>query len=264
MIWDKVIKSPKILAFSSFFIILLLSFILIGKLINISQAIVADISTGGAYLTVLFIVIFSLVNLFLVMQLTAGSKTKEEYLQKTTDGLIDEADEAEDATSHEDVRGKEQVDIEEMERKIIPAGDKNIDTPRFTEGILIHSAEIFDIVQGLFYVRKNDIDTFTIASKFAYYGEEEPEDFELGVDLTGQAAKNQKVLNLTKIPENYITVLSGLGNGSPNGLLIAPVIHNEKTIGLIELASFKHFDKKSEEIFTQLSEKIGKRLAETL
>lgn len=264
MIWNKVIKSPKILAFSSFFIILLLSFVLFGKLINIGRSIEADISTGGAYLLVALIVILSLLNLWLVMQLTAESKTKEEYLQKTTDSQKDEIDEAEASASNEGSREEEQIDIEEMEKKLIPSGDKNMDTGQLTESILVNIANVFDIVQGLFYVRKNNSDTFTISGKFAYYGEEEPKDFELGVALTGQAAKNQKVLNLTKIPENYIIVLSGLGEGSPNGLLIVPVVNNEKTIGLIELASFKYFDKRSEEIFVQLSEKIGKRLSETI
>ena len=259
----KPIKYTKILALSSFSIILILVFVLFGKLTNINQATETGLSLGPAYLAVSVIVILSLFNLWLIMQLTIKPKTKEEYLQKTTESQLDETTAAETSTST-DQANEDYIDIEEMEKKIIPSNDKNMNFGQLAETILINIANTFDIVQGLFYIRNNNSDTFSIAGKFAYYGEEEPKDFELGIALTGQTAKNQKVLNLTKIPENYITVLSGLGNGSPNGLLIVPVLHNQKTIGLIELASFKHFDKKSEDIFTQLSEKIGKKLSETI
>ncbi len=263
MILNKIFKYPKILAFSSFFIILILSFILFGKLINVNQAVEADISMGAAYVLVAFIVIFSLTHLWLIMQITAQSKTKEEYLQKTTESPVDETIE-EAPASDEQENETEQIDIESIAKKFTPSNDQNLNTGQLAEKILANIASEYDIVQGLFYIRKENSDTFGIAGKFAYYGEEEPKDFELGVALTGQTAKNQKVLNLTKIPENYITVLSGLGQGSPNGLLLVPVIHNQKTTGLIELASFKQFDRKTEDIFTQLSETIGKRLSETI
>ena len=264
MIWNKLLKSPKILAFSSFIVIVILSFVLFGKLININQVTGTDLSMGAAYLPLIFIVILSLGNLWLVMQLTAESKTKEEYLKKTTDSHLDEATEEEASASDEQAEDEQQINIEEIEQKIIPSNDKDEDINQLAESMLANIADTFDIVQGLFYVRNNNSDTFSIAGKFAYYGEEEPKDIELGIALSGQAAKNQKVLNLTKIPENYITVLSGLGYSSPNGLMLIPVIHNQKTIGLIELASFKHFDRKSEDIFTQLTEKIGKRISETI
>ncbi|MCF8335189.1 MAG: GAF domain-containing protein [Bacteroidales bacterium] len=260
----KIIKSSKILALSSFFIILILAFVLFGKLTSINEAIETDLSLDRAYLFISVIVILSLINLGLVMRLTAKSKTKEDYLKKTTDSHMDEIGEDEASTSSDQANEEQQIDIEETAKKIIPSNDKNMDTGQLTEKMLINIASAFDIVQGLFYIRKNNADTFTIAGKFAYYGEEEPKDFELGVALTGQTAKNQKVLNLAKMPENYFTVLSGLGNSSPNSLMIVPVIHNQKTIGVIEMASFKYFDKKSEHIFTQLSEKIGERLSETI
>jgi len=262
MILNKILKYPKILAFSSFFMILILSFILFGKLINVNQAVESDISMGAAYVLVSFIVLLSLTLLWLIMQITAESKTKEEYLQKTTESPVDEAVEETSATGEQDNEA-EQIDIETIEEKLIPSNRQNLNTNQLAEKILANIADEYDIVQGLFYIRNENSDTFGVAGKFAYYGEEEPKDFEFGVALTGQTAKNQKVLNLTKIPENYITVLSGLGEGSPNGLLLVPVVHNQKTTGLIELASFRQFDRKTEDIFTKLSEKIGKRLSET-
>ncbi|MFP4620765.1 MAG: GAF domain-containing protein [Bacteroidales bacterium] len=261
---SKLLKYPKKLAFTSFLIILLLAFILFGKLMNLNMGVETNLSFGVVYLLLACILILSLVNLWLVMQLTAESRTKEEYLQKTTDSHLDENTEGETGETTAQSDEEDSIDLEEMEKKIIPSDGKSLDVTGLTESILSNIANVFSIVQGLFYVRNHNSDSFSIAGKFAYYGEEEPKNFELGIALTGQTAKNQKVLNLNKIPENYITVLSGLGQGSPNALLFVPVIHEQKTIGLIELASFKHFDKKTEDIFRQLSEKIGKRLSGTI
>ena len=146
----------------------------------------------------------------------------------------------------------------------MPSEEQDQDLTAFAEAMLSNIAGELEIVQGLFYIRNKNTDTFTVAGKFAYFGEEEPQDFDMGVSLPGQTAKNQIVLNLTKIPENYFTILSGLGSSSPNSLFFIPLLYEGKTIGLIELASFKNFDKATEKIFNQLTERIGKRLAEKI
>ncbi|MEA3318019.1 MAG: hypothetical protein U9R54_08685, partial [Bacteroidota bacterium] len=97
--------------------------------------------------------------------------------------------------------------------------------------------------------------------KYAYFGEKEPADFELGITLPGQVAKNKKLLNLTSVPKNYLTILSGLGTSSPNNIIIIPVIFENDTIGIIELASFKTFDKKTEKILKYLSDSFGNDLS---
>mgnify|MGYP001152909050 FL=1 len=61
-----------------------------------------------------------------------------------------------------------------------------------------------------------------------------------------------------------MTILSGLGSSSPNSLLFAPVVHEEKTIGMIELAAFKNFDRNTENLFNALSQRLGKKLSELL
>ncbi|NOZ45289.1 MAG: bacteriohemerythrin [Chlorobi bacterium] len=62
---------------------------------------------------------------------------------------------------------------------------------------------------------------------------------EPNVGLIGQCATEQKSIYLTEIPDEYITVTSGLGEGNPKSLLLIPALYDEKVIGVIELASFK-------------------------
>jgi len=254
-------QTTKILAFFSFIGILVFSFILIGVVQNQGEA----GGSAGLYLLLLGIVGLSLLNLLQIMKMTAEKITSNDYLQKSVAELGEETYQAEaDSKSAEQEEDNHQLDPDVYENKLIPQPSKKQDITRFTESLLSNIAREFDIVQGLFYVRKKQDDAFTIAGKFAYFGEEEPADFELGHALPGQTAKNQKVLRLSKIPENYVTILSGLGSSSPNSLLFAPVVHDEKTIGLIELAAFKTFDRNTEQLFNELSQRLGKKLSELL
>ena len=152
----------------------------------------------------------------------------------------------------------ERIDIEGYTKKILPKENSKLDRKKYTEKILSNIAKEFDIVQGLFYVKESETDIFSISGKYAYFGEEEPSSFKLGESLSGQVAKNKKPLNLVDIPENYITILSGLGSSSPNYLLIIPIILNNETVGVIELASFKKFKSNFSDFFEKVSEQIGK------
>jgi len=256
-------NAHKILSFSSFIILLVISFLIITKFYNLSNA---GTSVASIFILIGLVLIAGLIQTIQIMNLTKEKIHKEDYTKKT---YLTEIDEYEEGASkakqaQQDQTQEEKIDIEAIAGKIIPDDDKNTELSKYTEKILANIAKEYDIVQGLFYYRKKDTDTFTIASKYAYYGEEEPVDFELGKTLSGQTAKNQKVLNLAQIPENYITILSGLGNSSPECLLFVPVTHEGKTIGLIELASFKVFSKKTEKTFSQLSERIGEKISDKI
>jgi len=254
-------RTTKILAFSSFIGILIFSLMLIGVVQNQSE----PGTSAGLFLLLLGIAGLSLLNLFQIMKMTAEKITPEDYLQKSVAEVDEEAYQANagetDAEAEED---NHQLDPDVYEKKIIPDPGKQQDLTKFTESLLSNIAREFDIVQGLFYVNRDQNDAFTIAGKFAYFGEQEPEGFHMGQGLPGQTAKNQRVLRLSKIPENYVTILSGLGSSSPNSLLFAPVVHEEKTIGLIEMAAFKNFDYSTEQLFNELSERLGKKLSELL
>lgn len=67
-------------------------------------------------------------------------------------------------------------------------------------------------------------------------------EFPLGHGLVGEAAIEQDIVHRTEIPDNYLTVTSGLlGDRKPRGLLIVPLISEEKLQGAIELAGFDRF-----------------------
>ena len=70
------------------------------------------------------------------------------------------------------------------------------------------------------------------------------------------------MLNLKELPDGYVTILSGLGKSAPPHLLVAPVVYQDNSIGVVELASFKPFGKNEEELISRICEMMANRLNE--
>lgn len=127
---------------------------------------------------------------------------------------------------------------------------------KFTEKVLSKLAKTFNIVQGVFYLWNDKNQTFYSANTFAFYSTTEIKDFEIGEGIAGQVAKNQKFLLIDNVPQGYIKIASGLGEGSPKFLAFVPLVHNSKTIAILEFASFVEFPEPTDKIFTTLAEKL--------
>ena len=115
-----------------------------------------------------------------------------------------------------------------------------------------------EISQGLFFLSmKNEIEGefLEVVAGYAYYKEGEGVlRYRFGEGLAGQAAKAKKIINIKNVPEGYIQIVSGLGGATPNSLLIVPLVHQGRTIGVIELASFNRFNQHLEDV---MSESVG-------
>lgn len=83
---------------------------------------------------------------------------------------------------------------------------------------------------------------------------------ELGTGLAGQAVLERESIFLREIPENYISITSGLGEANPRSILIVPLKSEEQVVGVIELASFKVFS----DFEQRFLEKVGESIASTI
>ncbi|MFN7494826.1 MAG: GAF domain-containing protein [Cyclobacteriaceae bacterium] len=62
-----------------------------------------------------------------------------------------------------------------------------------------------------------------------------------GEGIVGQSLLERETVFMRDIPNNYVTITSGLGETTPRSLLIVPMKINKEIAGIIEIASFKEY-----------------------
>ena len=142
---------------------------------------------------------------------------------------------------------------------------KNNDSIEGLSATLI--AELVNYTKGnqgsLFVTEAEDNQDVKLVLKGAYAYERQKfieKELAPGQGLVGQAYLEKEYILLSEIPQNYITIRSGLGEAVPNYILICPMKINDEVYGIIELASFSPF----KEHHIEFVEKVGESIASTI
>jgi PAS domain S-box-containing protein len=114
-----------------------------------------------------------------------------------------------------------------------------------------------DAVQGAFYVVNDEEGEKLIEMRasFAYNRKKYlQKTFRFAEGLVGQAAIEQDTVLRTEIPDDYMSLTSGiLGDQKPRCIMIVPLITNEEVFGVLEFAGFKKFDPSQVKFVQELS-----------
>jgi len=78
-----------------------------------------------------------------------------------------------------------------------------------------------------------------------------------GEGVIGQAFLEKATVNLTEVPDSFVRITSGLGEANPRHILIVPLKMNETVVGIVELASFKAFQKHEIDFVERIGESIA-------
>lgn len=151
-----------------------------------------------------------------------------------------------------------EIDNQEIIKQILPKG--NFKNPAsLTEKFLKNLSNTLEFVQGIVYMKESGSDEYTFSAGFALSSEQKPASFKAGENLSGQTAITKEIAYISEVPGEYM-ITSGLGEGKPVNLVIAPVLVNNEALAILELATFKTLTENSKTIinlaFNELSEKI--------
>ena len=107
----------------------------------------------------------------------------------------------------------------------------------FSTKIINHLAHYTGAQVGAFYAVSAEEGVFRRVSTYAFTTEAEAKlsDVKLKEGLVGQAAAENRLLQITDIPANYIQVSSALGAATPKALLVAPASAEGSVKAVLEL-----------------------------
>lgn len=83
----------------------------------------------------------------------------------------------------------------------------------------------------------------------------------IGEGLVGQCFLEGEKIYLLEVPDEYITITSGLGGSAPNALLLVPLRVNEKIFGVLELATFGKYEDHEIGLVEKLTESIASTIS---
>jgi HAMP domain-containing protein/signal transduction histidine kinase/CheY-like chemotaxis protein len=81
--------------------------------------------------------------------------------------------------------------------------------------------------------------------------------FAIGEGLVGQAALEQKIIVVTRVPDDYVTIASSLVESPPRNIVVLPITFEGHVRGVIELGSFESFSPVHITFLEQLALSIG-------
>jgi len=133
------------------------------------------------------------------------------------------------------------------------------DLGRIGSLVLSELSSLLGVQHAVFYVTEAEREPTLrrLASYAGHLATEPPKRFRMGEGLVGQCALDHKVLVLDDLPDDYLPIRSGLGEHRPQSVVIQPVVFDDETLGVIELASFRRLSQIQMDFLGQLAETIG-------
>ena len=127
--------------------------------------------------------------------------------------------------------------------------------------VLEFVARYLDVAVAALYVREDKGSLRRVAA----YGltrdsEAAEQSFYSAEGLVGQAALENRVLQLDDMPDNYLKVTSGLGQGSPRHVLVVPVLNDGQVNGVVELGFLRALGPRDLEFVNMIATNIGNSL----
>ncbi|HTJ50986.1 MAG TPA: GAF domain-containing protein [Cyclobacteriaceae bacterium] len=142
----------------------------------------------------------------------------------------------------------------------------NTDLSKLADEIISNLVKYLKSNQGAFYIEddRESGEEPTMSMKACYAWDKKKflnHKIHKGEGMAGQAWQEGDIIYLTEVPQDYIKIVSGLGDANPTSVLIVPLKVNELIFGVVEIASFNTFQDYEMEFVQKIAESIASTIS---
>lgn len=131
------------------------------------------------------------------------------------------------------------------------------DVSHLTKNVITYLAKYIGASVGVFYVADSH-ESVQMTASYAFSNRKQLINrIRIGDGIVGQALLERETLILEEVPDDYMSVSSGLGHSSARYLLIVPVLQDNLVKGVIELGMLKAFAGRDLEFIKSVNENIA-------
>ncbi|WP_423800090.1 CHASE3 domain-containing protein [Neobacillus sp. SAB-20_R2A] len=141
------------------------------------------------------------------------------------------------------------------------------DINELAQRVINKLAPLFEACYGVVYLRREqggEVDFVKVAGYAIADEASVKASFRFGEGLVGQAALDQRIFLIDRLPEDHMKVTSGLGASSPRNLLVAPIIYEGRVEAVVEFASLQPFLSQHLTLLDLLQDKFGSSISNVL
>ncbi len=136
-----------------------------------------------------------------------------------------------------DTKSTDEIDIIKKDFKEIVTNSSNIKT--LGSEILKKIAHFYEIGLGVCYFKIEPSIKFSVQGVYGLNEDEILDEIDEKSGISGECIVNKKAILVSDVDEDYFKIESCSGSSKPKHLYFLPIVVNNETIGLIELATFK-------------------------
>ena len=142
--------------------------------------------------------------------------------------------------------------------ELLSLSRKNQQLQKLFDDLLEYIVNYTNANQGGLFIKSQTKSILELKSMYAYEKRKfAQKEIGLKETLVGQCFLEKEMIYLLDVPQNYVNITSGLGEATPECIIILPLKQNENVVGVIEMAYFRNLEDFELDFLNRISFELG-------